>query len=237
MTREVPSHCLTFIFPEKIWERARATLARCSFYVYEHLQKWLSRDPVVMDHPSDGQHGQPPVLEFLQLQLVHLFLALALEPFKGEPQISRLPVRILEHGVRRDPPLIRPPLLEAGESDDLHHAAHPDGGGRHVTVVHLQVAEHGQREVFGSNETHGGKHGHAAMLDLGLLQPLEVGVRAAPHFGEAEGIKTHAADEAISAGGVAEEGEGLGHLNGVRAEGGGGLVEESRLTETAFFSQ
>lgn len=53
------------------------------------------------------------------------------------------------------------------------------------------------------------------MLDFGFLEPLDVEV-----FGEADGVESYGADEAVGFGGVEEEGDGFGHLG---VEGGGGL--------------
>ena len=75
--------------------------------------------------------------------------------------------------------------------------------------------EHGKVDKFADNEASGGKHGHTAVFDFGLLEELDV-----PKVGEAKGVETHGANEAVRLGGVGEEGHRFGHFG---IEGGGGL--------------
>ena len=81
----------------------------------------------------------------------------------------------------------------------------------------MHVLVHGEVDEFGGDESNGGKHGDAAVLDFGFLEPLDV-----PFVGEAEGVEAYGSDETVGVGGVGEEGEGFGHFG---VEGGGGLKE------------
>mmetsp|Transcript_10993 Transcript_10993/g.19740 ORF Transcript_10993/g.19740 Transcript_10993/m.19740 type:complete len:276 (-) Transcript_10993:62-889(-) len=186
------------------------------------LQEWHTGNKVVVNHTSNGKHCQPSILNLLQLEPVHLFLGLTVQPLRGPSQISRHAIGILEHVSHGDLSFVRPPFLGTGEGDDLHHAAHANGGRDGVRVVALQIGEHGQSDELRSDESDRGKHGHASVLDLGFLEPLDV-----PHVGPAEGIEAHGSDEAVRVLGVGEEGERFRHL-GVEGRGGGRHVRSGR---------
>ena len=188
----------------------------------------LARDEVVMDHPPDGEHGQSAVLQFVQLQLV--VLPLRLVPQRIEAQISRDAIRINEHGLECDIPLVRAIFLDARREYDLEHGGQSHDGRCHVRIVDVHRQVHGEIVKFANDETDDGKHRHAAVLEFCLAQPLEVEV-----VGQADGIESHVADHgAVEVRGTKEEGEGLGHF-GVqcrhRSPGGGGQRRGRRRRE------
>lgn len=79
----------------------------------------------------------------------------------------------------------------------------------------MHVSIHGEVDELLYHESGGGKHGNTAVLDFGLLEPLDVEV-----FGEADGVESYGTDEAVGFGGVEEEWDGFGHFS---VEGGGCL--------------
>lgn len=172
----------------------------------------------MVDHPSNCQHCQPSILNFLQLQLDHILGTIFLPISHGiKSQISRNTCWVLEHGLHGNLPLVRTPLLDTGKEDNLHHRAHTDGTGGQVGIIDVETGEHGEVDKFANDEAGGGKHGHAAVLDFGLLEPLDV-----PEVGEAKGVETYGANETVGLGGVGEEGNRFGHFG---IEGGGGGLE------------
>mmetsp|Transcript_30253 Transcript_30253/g.60446 ORF Transcript_30253/g.60446 Transcript_30253/m.60446 type:complete len:250 (-) Transcript_30253:130-879(-) len=185
------------------------------------LEKSISSDKVVVDHSSNRQHSQTPVLDFLQLQIIDLRLALSLHHAHGiKPKRTGRPILIGKHGLHGHIPIVRPPFLNARRAHDLKHGAHTDDLRSQVGVVDVHVGVHGEVDKLGRHEAGSGEHGHAAVLDFGFHEPLGVEV-----VGEAEGVEAHAAHVAVEVGGGGEEGHGFGHLG---REGGCGLASGSR---------
>jgi len=80
----------------------------------------------------------------------------------------------------------------------------------------MHISVHWEVDELLYHESGSGKHGHTAVLDFGFLEPLHVEVAR-----EVEGVEAYGADEAVSSGGVEEEGHRFGHFG---VEGGGGLL-------------
>mmetsp|Transcript_22205 Transcript_22205/g.40788 ORF Transcript_22205/g.40788 Transcript_22205/m.40788 type:complete len:207 (+) Transcript_22205:295-915(+) len=180
------------------------------------LKQRHSSHEIVVNHTPNSEHGQPSILELLQLQLVNILLTLVLQTVLGKTNISRNTVLVRKHGIHSNLSLIRPPFLRTRKHNYLHHGTHPNSTGHHVRVLLLNTRKHWKRDELSGDETDRGEHGDAAVFDLGLLEPLDV-----PHVGQAQGVEAHGADEAVGFGLVDEEGDGFGHFLGV--EGGDGL--------------
>mmetsp|Transcript_11225 Transcript_11225/g.27596 ORF Transcript_11225/g.27596 Transcript_11225/m.27596 type:complete len:268 (-) Transcript_11225:46-849(-) len=196
---------------------------------YHHLKQGFSSNKVMVDHAANGQHGKSSVLDLLKLQLIHLVLALALEAILGESQVSRDPIGILEHVLHRDLAVIGTPFLGSGDGDYLHHGGNSHGRRGHVGIVDVDGLEHWEANELTGDETDGCEHGHATVLDFGLLEPLGI-----PHVGPSQRIEAYGSDEAVGFGRVDQKGETFGHFSiegdagfgyGGRGEGGGRAQE------------
>ena len=174
----------------------------------EHDQRF-SRDKVVVDHATDGKHGESSILQLLQFQLVDLLLGLSRQSVRGKTKISGDTGRVLEHGLRGDRALVRADLLEASREDYLEHSTRADSSRGEVGVVYMHVLEHRERDKFTRQETDGGEHGNAAVLDLGLAKPIDV-----EHLGEAKRIEAHITDVPVESLGLRQEGKRRGHGGG-----------------------
>mmetsp|Transcript_13401 Transcript_13401/g.37052 ORF Transcript_13401/g.37052 Transcript_13401/m.37052 type:complete len:252 (-) Transcript_13401:132-887(-) len=194
------------------------------------LEEWLSGDPVVVDHATDGEHGQSSVLDLLQLHLGHLLVGLANgQTHWVEPEVAWLPCWILEHGLHGDVALVGPEFQNTHPQDDLEHGGGTDDGWREVGVVDVGVSWDGHPLL--RDESEACEHGGASVLDLGLAQPLHVEV-----VGETERVEADIADVSLEVLWVHDEWKGLGHLSvelgggksaswSLRDEGGGASDE------------
>ena len=182
------------------------------------LKQSLSGNKIMMNHSPNCQHGQPSILNLLQLHSIDLTLALILNhAHRIKPEITRSPIGILprKHILHGNLALVGPPLLHSRGANNLKHGTDSHGARGQVRVVHVHIGVHREVDELTGNESGGGKHGHAAVLDFGLLQPVHVEVAR-----EVEGVEFSGAHEAHCGGGLGEEGEGFGHFG---REGRGGL--------------
>jgi len=171
----------------------------------DHDQRF-SRDKVVVDHATDGKHGESSILQLLQFQLVDLLLGLPRQSVNSKTKISGDTVRVLEHSLHGDRTLVRANLLEPSRKDYLEHSTRANSSRREVGVIYMHVLEHRERDKFTRQETDGGEHGNAAVLDLGLAEPFDV-----EHLGEAKRIETHITDVSVESLGLRQEGKRGGH--------------------------
>jgi len=180
------------------------------------LKEGIAGDPVVVDHAADGEHGEATVLELLQLPELQLLLGLSDgQPHGVKANVSGNAVGVLKHGLHGDVALVGPELHDSSPEDDLAHGGGADDGGGEVRVV--DGGEAGEGPPLLHDEADGGEHGHAAVLDLGLAEPLHVEV-----VGEAQGIEAGIPDPALEVLGLSKVGDGLGHgreSGGLRREG------------------
>lgn len=172
----------------------------------------------MMNHSPNSKHGQPSILNLLQLHTVHLSLTLVLAHAHGvKSKIARGTIGILtsKHVFHGDLSFVGPPLFYAGGTNNLEHGTDADHRGGHIGVIDVHIGVHWEVDELTGHESGGGEHGHAAVLDFGFLEPFDVEVS-----GEVEGVEFGGADEADGGGGLDEEGHGFGHFGG---EGRGGL--------------
>mmetsp|Transcript_41231 Transcript_41231/g.95667 ORF Transcript_41231/g.95667 Transcript_41231/m.95667 type:complete len:203 (+) Transcript_41231:135-743(+) len=177
-----------------------------------------------MDHAGEAEHGEAAVLDLGQLVASTSSGVLAeVEGIKTEVAGG---AAALEHGFARHVEPVGDVLDDADDGEDLPEAARGDleeglrrdgvGGGLRGQVDDLlhQAAE-------------GREHADAAVLELGLAEPLDVVLLSEP-----KGIEADIADHrAVEGSGAGEEGDGSRVL--LHLEGGGGDLAGASLGEDA----
>mmetsp|Transcript_10244 Transcript_10244/g.15265 ORF Transcript_10244/g.15265 Transcript_10244/m.15265 type:complete len:202 (+) Transcript_10244:299-904(+) len=164
-----------------------------------------------MNHAANGKHSETSILNLLQLHLIHFLLALSNTESHGiEAEVTRLAVGIFEHVLHGNLSLVGPPFEDTEPADDLKHGTGSSRRGGHVGVGN---GDHtGQSPVLLHNETNGGEHGSASVLDLGFTEPLHVEI-----FGEAQRVKADITNPALGSLRGFDEGDSLAHL-GIEGE-------------------
>ena len=168
---------------------------------------------------NDGDHGKTAVDDLLGLGLLDEGGILALESVRAEADVTGLTLAIV--------------LVEVGELDDangeedLEVADKANGADGLEGILGSELVAGEVGKVLLPDHTDDGKHGGAAVLELGPAGVLKVGL----DLREAHGVEAHVAGhrsvELLRAG---KEGDRLGHL-GVDGNGTGtlgGLWEQKR---------
>jgi len=189
--------------------------------VFTHLislEQGLSGYPVVVNHTTNGQHGKPSVVEFLQLHGSLFIRRLANRQSHGiKAKIAGNTGRLGKHGFHGDIALVGPEFKDTHPEDDLQHGTGSYGEDGLVGV--FDEGHAGERNVLLGHETQAGQHGSAAMLDFGFAEPLDV-----EELGESKGVKADITDVAVQVLGLLEEGNRAGHF-GIECHRGGRLRE------------
>ena len=174
-----------------------------------------------VDHAAHAAHGQTTVLNLLQSKLVS-----HLEPHWVESELTGN--RISSEHIRiANLPLVQHQLDHATEQEDLPQRA----GGDLVERLRgdgVGIGGVGQVHEFLREHAEEGQHAHAAVLDLGLLQPLDVDEVGQRERVEA-GVPDHVGRDVLR---LWQEWHGFGHL--CHAHGGahwGGRGGELRTAE------
>eukprot|EP00324_Dicrateria_rotunda_P006287 CAMPEP_0206158256 /NCGR_PEP_ID=MMETSP1474-20131121/4663_1 /ASSEMBLY_ACC=CAM_ASM_001110 /TAXON_ID=97495 /ORGANISM="Imantonia sp., Strain RCC918" /LENGTH=232 /DNA_ID=CAMNT_0053558221 /DNA_START=328 /DNA_END=1026 /DNA_ORIENTATION=+ len=140
--------------------------------VGERGQDGLARHERLVQHARERKHRKPPVLELCQLQAVARGRVLA-EFERVEAQVARNALRVLEHVHHRVLALVADDLEPRHEEDDLHEPLRRHRGeGLHLVGRVARVARH--LEELLENDPRRREHADAAVLELGLAQPLDV---------------------------------------------------------------
>jgi len=110
-----PLTTLTIVNTARVWHsRAWHSLSSAV------LKQRITGDPIMMDHSSDGQHGQPSILEFLQGHGILFILALANGESHGiEAEVPWDSGFILEHGEHGNVSLVGPEFKDSHPYSDL----------------------------------------------------------------------------------------------------------------------
>eukprot|EP00303_Exanthemachrysis_gayraliae_P006592 CAMPEP_0205998772 /NCGR_PEP_ID=MMETSP1464-20131121/433_1 /ASSEMBLY_ACC=CAM_ASM_001124 /TAXON_ID=119497 /ORGANISM="Exanthemachrysis gayraliae, Strain RCC1523" /LENGTH=239 /DNA_ID=CAMNT_0053371927 /DNA_START=171 /DNA_END=886 /DNA_ORIENTATION=+ len=187
-----------------------------------------ARDKVARDERGPGHHGRAAVLQLLELHHAVLLLGHALgQAERVEAQVARLAAAAaLPHLV-----WVGEALDDADREEDLGEARRVLRGEGAEGVEPVLLGEGRGREVRGEGlhqDADKGQHANAAVLELRLPEPLEVGVgvRAVllsgelAELGQAHGVPRLAAEELR--GGAREVVEG-GHAR--RGAAGGGCPQ------------
>jgi hypothetical protein len=169
-----------------------------------------------VEHAAEADHGEAAVPDLGPLIVLPRVGVLAeAEGVKAKVAGGRVGVVDL---------LVREGLDGADGDEDLG----PAGGADVVEGLEGVGGEGSKLGKLGElREDHakGGKHADAAVLDLGLAEPLEVIV-----VGEAKGVKARVAGEgAVELGGALKEGDGLGHRAGLHGGAAGDGSASSSL--------
>jgi len=148
-----------------------------------------TRNDGLVNKAANSAHGQPAILQFLELEVGDLLLALSLE-LRGAVERSGehadLLGGVLVHVRHAHLAVVVDRLHGTNANEDLSHhlGANVEEG---VDGVGHVVQTVGRRKVdaVGSHEpANHGKHGHAAVLELSLAQPLDI-----VNFGEPQRIE------------------------------------------------
>jgi hypothetical protein len=137
--------------------------------VGDELDGALASDEVMVNNATDGQHGEAAILDLLERPGLGVSLGEA-ERVELEVTRSALALEGLEKSDSAEN------LSERNPEQDLAHSAGRDelvmGGSQLRAAGDLGVARILNKVL--NNRTGNGKHGNAAMLDLGLLKELYV---------------------------------------------------------------
>mmetsp|Transcript_14610 Transcript_14610/g.24341 ORF Transcript_14610/g.24341 Transcript_14610/m.24341 type:complete len:227 (-) Transcript_14610:87-767(-) len=173
------------------------------------------------DDSREGEHGQPAILDLLELHVVDRLLGLALEKADAEAVVAGSAAAALQHGGDAQP---GGHLGKGDKNEGIAQAAVGNegvvGGGGREALPLLGEGVDAKAEVDG-DPPGPGQHADAAVLDLGLAEVVHGEV-----VRDAKGVESDIADVALGALRRREEGEGLGLLGGV--EGNRGTAGRSR---------
>jgi hypothetical protein len=147
--------------------------------VGELLEDSLLGDPVLVDEAADGDHGKAGVLDLGKAVLLEGGLVLGkAEGIESEVSGLTLALEGLEKSNNAED------LNEGDPEDDLGAASL-----LHEVVVRVNgshLREEGEGVLLLNEEAKNGKHGEAAVLELGLAKHAEV-----EHVGEALSVHIH----------------------------------------------
>ncbi|CAH0380186.1 unnamed protein product, partial [Pelagomonas calceolata] len=127
----------------------------------------LAREHGLRHDAREREHGQPAVLELLEL---HLRVVRAADLERVEAEVSRLAPRAVEHLQNRE---VADALGDGDPDADLRHRAHVH---RHVVRVDRRHVVHFPREAepqVRRDEADDREHADAAVLELALAEPLD----------------------------------------------------------------
>mmetsp|Transcript_13719 Transcript_13719/g.32525 ORF Transcript_13719/g.32525 Transcript_13719/m.32525 type:complete len:227 (+) Transcript_13719:289-969(+) len=176
-------------------QRQRARLLRVE------PREGVAREHGLRHGATEGEHGQSAVGELLHLHLL-LLLGVRDEANRVEAVVAGLAARAAEH------------LVDANEGEELEQAqpqeqlAHRAVG--HAGVVRLQSRElvARQRVKVGEDHANKGQHRDAAVLQLGLAQPVH-----GQDLRKSERVEAHVTDVALQLWPLHKHGQRLGILN------------------------
>mmetsp|Transcript_61588 Transcript_61588/g.132451 ORF Transcript_61588/g.132451 Transcript_61588/m.132451 type:complete len:308 (-) Transcript_61588:7-930(-) len=130
---------------------------------------------MICGHGGHANHGKAPILELAKLPFLQIEAGL-LRKFQGvEAKVTGLTVHLPDPSVMRGPAA----LHEHGEDGDLHNAERSNLVRIESVESQSPIRLHGQARDVGPllhDHAREGEHADAAMLDLCLAEPLDMGV-------------------------------------------------------------
>mmetsp|Transcript_102936 Transcript_102936/g.268202 ORF Transcript_102936/g.268202 Transcript_102936/m.268202 type:complete len:466 (+) Transcript_102936:82-1479(+) len=163
-------------------------------------------DKVVVDHTADGHHGKASVVQLLELHVVDLLVALALQEARAELEVAGVALA-LEHVQHRELTAIGGALDEASQEEQRGPSSGLSRVDGLVGIRRRSEARESHKLLGG--EAHSRNHADAAVLQLGLAEPPRVeGLR------ESKGVEALLlAHETLQARGLGQEGQALAPLH------------------------
>lgn len=149
--------------------------------IREGSEDLRSPDDLMMNHASNGKHGQATVLELLEFHVCNVLLALVLQPASSVDRVLKLSYLTIGgvHVLHGDLSVMVDPLEDANAHNYLKPGVN--------AVVALEDGEEGINRVLCCvkisrqmqtsalyQKAHRSEHRHTAMLKLRLTQPLGV---------------------------------------------------------------
>ena len=173
------------------------------------------------DDSRKGEHGQPAILDLLELHVVDCLLGLAVEKANAKAEVTGSAAASLQHGGDANP---GGHLGHGDPNEEISKAAVGDegvvgsGGGEALPLL--------GKGVYASSEVDSdppgpGQHADAAVLDLGLAEVVHGEV-----VRDAKGIEPDVADVSVGVLRCWEEGKGLGLLGRIKSNRGTACPEE-----------
>mmetsp|Transcript_102933 Transcript_102933/g.268189 ORF Transcript_102933/g.268189 Transcript_102933/m.268189 type:complete len:462 (+) Transcript_102933:82-1467(+) len=165
-------------------------------------------DKVVVDHTADGHHGKASVVQLLELHVVDLLVALALQEARAELEVAGVALA-LEHVQHRELTAIGGALDEASQEEQRGPSSGLSRVDGLVGIRRRSEARESHKLLGG--EAHSRNHADAAVLQLGLAEPPRVeGLR------EGKGVEANLlSDETLQALGLGQEGHAGAPLHGL----------------------